>query len=52
MDLAAISQVPDELLSQQSIKENLPVFFRTLRGQKPTRTELEELLRILKEDET
>ena len=49
MDLAAITHIPKELLSNQSIVDKLPVFFRTLRGQKPTRDELEELIKLIKE---
>ena len=45
LDLAAISQIPSHLLSDQSILEKLPVFFRTLRGEKPTRKELEKILK-------
>ncbi len=50
LDLAAISQIPSHLLSDQSILEKLPVFFRTLRGEKPTRKELEKILKILKDE--
>lgn len=49
MDLAAITHIPRELLSDQSIVEKLPVFFRTLRGQKPTDEELENLIKLIKE---
>ncbi len=49
-DLAAIGHIPTELLSNQSVVEKLPVFFRTLRGEKPTRAELEKILKIIKED--
>lgn len=49
-DLAAISYIPPELLNDQRIVEKLPVFFRTMRGEKPTRKELEELIKILKEE--
>ena len=49
MDLAAITHIPKELLSNQSIVNKLPVFFRTLRGQKPSRDELEELIKLIKE---
>ncbi|HDP98046.1 MAG TPA: XRE family transcriptional regulator [bacterium] len=49
MDLAAITHIPKELLSNQSIVEKLPVFFRTLRGQKPTEEELENLIKLIKE---
>ena len=51
-DLAAISHIPTELLSDQSIVEKLPIFFRTLRGEKPTRNELEKILKIIKEDDS
>lgn len=49
-DLAAISYIPPELLNDQRIVEKLPVFFRTMRGERPTRKELEELIKILKEE--
>jgi transcriptional regulator with XRE-family HTH domain len=49
MDLAAITQIPRELLNNQSIVEKLPVFFRTLRGQKPTEEELDNLIKLIKE---
>lgn len=48
-DLAAISYIPPDLISDQAVVEKLPVFFRTLRGEKPSKTELEELLKMLKE---
>ncbi len=50
MDLAAITHIPKELLSDEMIIEKLPVFFRTLRGQKPTSGELENLIKLLRED--
>ena len=49
MDLAAISFIPKDLVGDKSIVDKLPVFFRTLRGQPPTRKELEELIKIIKE---
>ena len=49
MDLAAIEHIPKEILNNQTILEKLPVFFRTLRGQSPSREELEELIRLIKE---
>ena len=49
-DLAAISYIPPDLISDQAVVDKLPVFFRTLRGEKPTRKELEELIKILKEE--
>jgi len=43
-DLASISYIPSELLEDATIIYKLPIFFRTLRGEKPTRKELEDLL--------
>ncbi|MBN1348523.1 helix-turn-helix transcriptional regulator [candidate division KSB1 bacterium] len=50
MDLAAISHIPKELIQNELIVEKLPVFFRTLRGQKPTREELENLIKLIREE--
>lgn len=49
-DLAAISYIPPDLINDQAVVDKLPVFFRTLRGEKPTRKELEELIKIIKEE--
>lgn len=49
-DLAAIGQIPANLLSTPRVMEKLPVFFRTIRGEKPTKKELEELIKILSEE--
>ena len=49
-DLAAISHIPIDLLSDEQVLDKLPVFFRTIRGEKPSRKELEELIRIMKEE--
>jgi transcriptional regulator with XRE-family HTH domain len=49
MDLAAISFIPKQLVSDEDILEKLPAFFRTLRGQPPSREELEKLIHLLKE---
>src|SRR5450759_5169301 len=43
MDLAALSTVPEELIESE-ILEQLPVFFRTVRGEKPTAEELNTLI--------
>jgi transcriptional regulator with XRE-family HTH domain len=48
-DLATISFIPAEILGDQSIVDKLPVFFRTVRGEKPTRKEQENIVRIIKE---
>jgi transcriptional regulator with XRE-family HTH domain len=49
LDLASISFIPENLLDDSSMVEKLPVFFRTLRGEKPSRQELEELLEKVRE---
>lgn len=49
-DLAAISHIPTDLVPNQRVVKKLPVFFRTIRGEKPSREELEELLKMLKEE--
>jgi transcriptional regulator with XRE-family HTH domain len=47
-DLASISFIPQELLDDRSVVEKLPVFFRTLRGEKPAQKELEDLIQKIK----
>jgi hypothetical protein len=37
-------------VSDEQVLDKLPVFFRTIRGEKPSRKELEELIRIMKEE--
>ena len=49
-DLAVISHIPTGLVSDEKVLDKLPVFFRTIRGEKPSRKELEELIRIMKEE--
>lgn len=49
-DLAAISFIPKELMSDDELLDKLPVFFRTLRGQPPSNNELDELIKIIKEE--
>ena len=49
-DLAIVGRIPKELISDQSIIQKLPIFFRTVRGDKPTEKDLEELVKILRED--
>jgi len=44
-DLAAVAQgvVPDDILSDENLVKALPIFFRTLRGQKPSVAEMKSL---------
>lgn len=43
MDLAALSSVPEDLVEPE-ILDQLPVFFRTVRGESPTEEELKALV--------
>jgi transcriptional regulator with XRE-family HTH domain len=49
-DLAAADRgiIPRDLLSDKEVIEMLPVFFRTLRGQKPTEKEMRALVEKLR----
>ena len=47
LDLAALSSIPEGLIESE-ILEQLPVFFRTVRGEKPTEEELKTLLNKIK----
>ncbi len=43
LDMAALSTIPEDLLESE-ILEQLPVFFRTVRGEEPTEDELKTLI--------
>lgn len=49
-DLAAAEtgKIPDDLMSEKKIEEKLPIFFRTLRGQKVSNEKLKELIKKLR----
>jgi transcriptional regulator with XRE-family HTH domain len=49
-DLAALSYIPKELISDKELLEMLPAFFRTSRGEKPLKEELDKLIKIIKEE--
>jgi hypothetical protein len=42
--------IPKDILSDQQIVNALPMFFRTIRSDKPTPEELEVLIEILRKD--
>jgi len=48
-DLAAVGHLPPEI-TDSIIVEKLPLFFRTIRGEQPTRENLEELVEIIRKD--
>jgi transcriptional regulator with XRE-family HTH domain len=49
-DLASVEKgrIPEDLLNDEEFVKKLPLFFRTIRGQKPTKEELKELANLLK----
>lgn len=47
LDLAMIESIPADLRPEENILEKLPLFFRTVRGEKPTEQELRELIKAL-----
>jgi len=49
-DLAALERgrLPDDILDDEKLVEKLPLFFRTLRGQKPTPAELRRLAELIR----
>ena len=52
MDKASIDAgiIPKDILSDQKILNALPMFFRTVRSEKPTQEELENLIRKIRGD--
>lgn len=48
-DLAAIGHIPRQILTDENIVNKLPIFFRTIRGEKPTERELKELIKLISE---
>lgn len=48
-ELATIGYMPSELLDNPSLVEMLPVLFRTVRGDKPSKQDLERLIQMLRE---
>lgn len=49
-DEARISagMIPEDIVSDEQILKSLPLFFRTVRSDKPTEEELDKLIKILK----
>lgn len=50
-DLAAAQagRIPEDVLTKPNVVDKLPVFFRTLRGQKVTEEELDSLVKLIQE---
>ncbi len=51
-DYAALARIPDELIGNREIVDKLPVFLRTVRGEAPTREELEKLIDTIRQAES
>ncbi len=51
-DKAAIGAglIPGDILSDKKVSKSLPLFFRTLRSEKPTPDELEKLIQIIRKN--
>ena len=49
-DLASVSAglIPQDIMSDESVLNSLPVLFRTLRSDKPTSEELDELISMIR----
>ncbi len=50
VDKASLTQgaIPGDIMSQENIVDFLPAFFRTLRNKKPTRKEIDRLIKLIK----
>jgi len=50
-DLASIArrELPNDILLDEDIVEMLPIFYRTLRGQKPTIKEMQDVANLLRD---
>jgi transcriptional regulator with XRE-family HTH domain len=50
-DLAATEngRIPQDILDDRAVAIKLPLFFRTIRGQKPTLQELESIIKIVRQ---
>lgn len=48
-DLAIVSNIPQQLIDDKTILEKLPIFFRTMRGESPSKDELLEIIKIINE---
>jgi transcriptional regulator with XRE-family HTH domain len=50
VDRANLTQgiIPKDILSQENIVDFLPAFFRTLRNKKPTKKEIDRLVKLIK----
>jgi hypothetical protein len=49
-DLAFIDRgkIPDDVLSDDELMNTLPIFFRTLRGEKPSEEDLDKIIQLMR----
>ncbi|MFH0792431.1 MAG: helix-turn-helix transcriptional regulator [bacterium] len=49
-DLAALvrGEIPEDIMQEETLLKSLPLFFRTLRGQKPSEEELKKVLELIR----
>lgn len=47
-DYAILELIPSDLVKDEQVLEQLPLFFRTARGEKPTEKELEKLVKLIR----
>lgn len=52
MDLASLTRgkIPNDIINNEELMSKVPLFFRTIRGEKPTKEELKELLKFIKKE--
>lgn len=50
LDLGLLETIPDDFVEEKAIIRELPVFFRTVRGEIPTEEDLQKLIEFLKKD--
>jgi len=52
MDLASLTRgkIPSDIINNEELMDKVPLFFRTIRGDKPSKEELKELLKIIKKE--
>lgn len=51
-DLASVDAgiIPEDILSDEKVLRSLPIFFRTLRSDKPTSEEIDELISMIRKE--
>lgn len=49
-DLAVTAFIPTELIGDEDITNSLPMFFRTIRGRKPSNDDLRELVEKIRKE--